>query len=56
MAAWSQLFGLISFEIFGQFNRIVEAREAFFRQAVGELARHVGLLGGGSGRRTGSGV
>ncbi|MFB7310838.1 TetR/AcrR family transcriptional regulator [Streptomyces sp. NPDC056192] len=56
VAAWSQLFGLISFEIFGQFNRIVEAREAFFRQAVGELARHVGLLGRGSGRRTGSGA
>ncbi|MET8275343.1 TetR/AcrR family transcriptional regulator [Streptomyces sp. NPDC005096] len=56
VAAWSQLFGLISFEIFGQFNRIVEAREAFFRQAVGELARHVGLLGDRGGRRTGTGA
>ncbi|MER5279953.1 TetR/AcrR family transcriptional regulator [Streptomyces sp. NPDC002809] len=46
VAAWSQLFGLLSFEIFGQFNRVVEAREAFFRQAVTELARTVGLLGG----------
>ncbi|MFE7356464.1 TetR/AcrR family transcriptional regulator [Streptomyces sp. NPDC057543] len=45
IAAWSQLFGLISFEIFGQFNRVVEAREVFFRQAAGELARTVGLLG-----------
>nr|WSW70768.1 TetR/AcrR family transcriptional regulator [Streptomyces sp. NBC_00995] len=44
VAAWSQLFGLVSFEIFGQFNRVVEAREAFFRQAVTELARTVGLL------------
>lgn len=44
VAAWSQLFGLLSFEIFGQFNRVVEAREAFFRQAVTELARTVGLL------------
>ncbi|MEU1472553.1 TetR/AcrR family transcriptional regulator [Streptomyces sp. NPDC005761] len=45
VAAWSQLFGLLSFEIFGQFNRVVEAREIFFRQAVTELARSVGLLG-----------
>ncbi|MFG2630975.1 TetR/AcrR family transcriptional regulator [Streptomyces sp. NPDC048473] len=45
VAAWSQLFGLISFEIFGQFNRVVEAREIFFREAVTELARTVGLLG-----------
>ncbi|MFJ2091560.1 TetR/AcrR family transcriptional regulator [Streptomyces sp. NPDC087901] len=45
VAAWSQLFGLLSFEIFGQFNRVVEAREVFFRQAVTELARTVGLLG-----------
>jgi Tetracyclin repressor-like, C-terminal domain len=47
VAAWAQLVGLISFEIFGQFNRIVEAREVFFRQAVADLARDVGLLGGG---------
>ncbi|MFF2412599.1 TetR/AcrR family transcriptional regulator [Streptomyces sp. NPDC058092] len=45
IAAWSQLFGLISFEIFGQFNRVVEAREVFFQEAVTELARTVGLLG-----------
>ncbi|MCX5345305.1 TetR/AcrR family transcriptional regulator [Streptomyces atratus] len=45
IAAWSQLFGLISFEIFGQFNRVVEARQIFFQEAVTELARTVGLLG-----------
>ncbi|NEC63660.1 TetR/AcrR family transcriptional regulator [Streptomyces sp. SID9727] len=45
VAAWAQLFGLISFEVFGQFNQVVEAREVFFRQAVTELARTVGLLG-----------
>ncbi|MGW7091025.1 TetR/AcrR family transcriptional regulator [Streptomyces sp. NPDC054874] len=43
VAAWAQLFGLISFELFGQFNRVVEAREPLFRQAVGDLARSVGL-------------
>jgi AcrR family transcriptional regulator len=51
IAAWSQLFGLISFEVFGQFHRVVEDREAFFREAVTELARTVGLLGGGAARR-----
>ncbi|WP_327365812.1 TetR/AcrR family transcriptional regulator [Streptomyces sp. NBC_01217] len=45
IAAWAQLFGLISFEIFGQFHQVVEAREAFFREAVTALARTVGLLG-----------
>ncbi|WP_329617796.1 TetR/AcrR family transcriptional regulator [Streptomyces brevispora] len=53
VAAWSQLFGLLSFEIFGQFNRVVEAREIFFRHAVEELAHMVGLLGGGSRGSTG---
>ncbi|MFP3989810.1 TetR/AcrR family transcriptional regulator [Streptomyces sp. E11-3] len=43
-AAWSQLFGLISFEVFGQFNRIVEDRAAFFTQATAQLAHTVGLV------------
>ncbi|MEV0239760.1 TetR/AcrR family transcriptional regulator [Streptomyces sp. NPDC050674] len=43
VAAWAQLFGLVGFELFGQFNRVVEDREAFFRHAVGQLARGVGL-------------
>ncbi|KOU72267.1 TetR family transcriptional regulator [Streptomyces sp. MMG1533] len=44
VAAWAQLFGLIGFELFGQFNRVVEDREPFFRQAVAQLARGVGLM------------
>ncbi|MGI5400658.1 TetR/AcrR family transcriptional regulator [Streptomyces sp. CA-135486] len=43
VGAWSQLFGLISFELFGQFNRLVEDRDAFFAQAAGRLAHEVGL-------------
>lgn len=43
VAAWAQLFGLVGFELFGQFNRVVEDRGAFFRHAVGRLARGVGL-------------
>ncbi|MFJ5869389.1 TetR/AcrR family transcriptional regulator [Streptomyces parvus] len=48
VAAWAQLFGLISFELFGQYNRVVEAREALFRQTAGELARSVGLRDAGT--------
>ncbi|MQY37366.1 putative HTH-type transcriptional regulator [Streptomyces sp. RB17] len=43
VAAWAQLFGLVSFELFGQFNKVVEDRETFFRHAVTGLAHGVGL-------------
>jgi AcrR family transcriptional regulator len=43
VAAWAQLFGLVGFELFGQFNRVVEEREPFFRHAVRQLGRSVGL-------------
>ncbi|NEA98997.1 TetR/AcrR family transcriptional regulator [Streptomyces sp. SID13726] len=43
VAAWSQLFGLVGFELFGQFNRVVEEQEPFFRHAVRGLGRGVGL-------------
>ncbi|MGW3204724.1 TetR/AcrR family transcriptional regulator [Streptomyces sp. NPDC001135] len=43
VAAWAQLFGLVSFEVFGQFTNVVEEREAFFRHAATGLARGVGL-------------
>ncbi|MFI8219145.1 TetR/AcrR family transcriptional regulator [Streptomyces sp. NPDC085932] len=44
VAAWAQLFGLVGFEVFGQFNRLVEDRAAFFRNAAGQLAHGVGLV------------
>ena len=43
VAAWAQLYGLVGFEVFGQFNRMVEDREPFFRHAATGLARGVGL-------------
>ncbi|KUM73539.1 TetR/AcrR family transcriptional regulator [Streptomyces curacoi] len=43
VAAWAQLYGLVGFELFGQFNRVVEDRETFFRHAVTRLAHGVGL-------------
>ncbi|WNZ13840.1 TetR/AcrR family transcriptional regulator [Streptomyces sp. 11x1] len=45
VGAWAQLFGLVNFEVFGQFNKVVEDREMFFRYAAHGLARHVGLAG-----------
>ncbi|MEU3842921.1 TetR/AcrR family transcriptional regulator [Streptomyces sp. NPDC028635] len=43
VAAWAQLFGLVNFELFGQFNRVVEDRAEFFRHAVLRLGEGVGL-------------
>jgi len=44
VAAWAQLYGLVGFELFGQFNRVVEDRETFFRYAVSRIAHGVGLV------------
>lgn len=44
VAAWAELFGLVGFELFGQFNRVVEDRDAFFRHAAERLAHGVGLV------------
>ncbi|MEU6123021.1 TetR/AcrR family transcriptional regulator [Streptomyces sp. NPDC047123] len=44
VAAWAQLFGLVGFEVFGQFHRIVEDRPEFFVHAATQLAHGVGLL------------
>jgi AcrR family transcriptional regulator len=46
VVAWSQLFGLISFEVFGQFTGVVGAGEQFFAHAADRLADQVGLGGG----------
>lgn len=51
VAAWAQLFGIVSFEVFGQFNQVVEARGEFFEQAAAALATQVGLRAGGPGAR-----
>jgi AcrR family transcriptional regulator len=41
--AWTQLFGMISFELFGQFVGSFEPADAFFDHSVGQLAAFVGL-------------
>ncbi|MFF1763744.1 TetR/AcrR family transcriptional regulator [Streptomyces sp. NPDC058249] len=56
VAAWAQLYGLVGFELFGQFNRVVEDRETFFRHAADQLAHGVGLVfpqSAGAGAGTG---
>ncbi|WP_424216054.1 TetR/AcrR family transcriptional regulator (plasmid) [Streptomyces sp. BI20] len=42
-AVWAQLYGLISFEVFGQFQRVVEERDAFFAHAVARLGTLAGI-------------
>jgi AcrR family transcriptional regulator len=41
--AWTQLFGMVSFELFGQFVGSFEPADAFFEHAVAEMASLVGL-------------
>jgi AcrR family transcriptional regulator len=41
--AWTQLFGMISFELFGQFVGVAEPADDFFRYAVEQMANFAGL-------------
>jgi AcrR family transcriptional regulator len=41
--AWTQLFGMVSFELFGQFVGSFEPADAFFDHAVAQMAVFVGL-------------
>lgn len=41
--AWAQLFGMISFELFGQFVGSFDPADALFAHAVAQLAAFVGL-------------
>ena len=50
LAAWSALFGLVSFELFGQFHNVVTANTDFFAVALGELGTFVGLPAGDAKR------
>ncbi|HEX6346818.1 TetR/AcrR family transcriptional regulator [Umezawaea sp.] len=40
---WIQLFGAVSFELFGQLNNVVEAREAYFGYQMGRVATTIGI-------------
>src|ERR1700761_6864572 len=43
LTAWAGVFGLVSFELFGQFNNVIPARAAYFPHAGASLARLFGL-------------
>jgi AcrR family transcriptional regulator len=43
LVAWAGLFGLVSFELFGQFENVVTDRPAFFDHAVARLGQLAGL-------------
>jgi hypothetical protein len=41
--AWTQLFGLLTFELFGQTNGLVTDHQKFFTDAASEMAARIGL-------------
>jgi AcrR family transcriptional regulator len=43
MTGWTQLFGVVSFELFGQFNNVIAARAEFFDQQMELMADLIGL-------------
>jgi AcrR family transcriptional regulator len=43
LIAWTQLFGMISFELFGQLVGSVDPSDEFFAHALARMARFVGL-------------
>ena len=43
LTAWAGVFGLISFELFGQFNNVITDRPAFFGHAAAGLGALFGL-------------
>ena len=43
MNAWTQLFGLVSFEVFGQTRGLIDDHEAFLRESATAMATRVGL-------------
>ncbi|WP_131739772.1 TetR/AcrR family transcriptional regulator [Actinomadura roseirufa] len=43
LTAWAALYGTVSFELFGQFNGVIEARDAYFDHSMRLLGRFIGL-------------
>ncbi len=43
LLAWTQLFGLLSFELFGQTKGLIEDHEAFFRESATVMGTRIGL-------------
>ncbi|MBQ1049820.1 TetR/AcrR family transcriptional regulator [Micromonospora sp. C51] len=45
--AWIHCFGAVSFELFGQLNGVIEAREEYFEHQTRQMADLIGLPDGG---------
>ncbi|QXJ22090.1 TetR/AcrR family transcriptional regulator [Actinomadura graeca] len=43
LTAWAGLYGTVSFELFGQFDNVIDARAAYFDHTIMLLGRLVGL-------------
>ncbi len=43
LGSWAELFGLITFELFGQFDNVVVSRDEFFDDQVRYMSRLLGL-------------
>jgi len=43
VTSWVQLFGVVSFELFGQFNNVIDARADFFTEQLELMADLMGL-------------
>jgi AcrR family transcriptional regulator len=41
--AWTHVFGLVNFELFGQYENVITARDQFFDHALAALAAALGL-------------
>ncbi len=46
LAAWASVFGMVSFELFGQFENVVTDRDRYYDYAVTSLGRVIGLCAG----------
>lgn len=53
IVAWTQLFGMISFELFGQLVGSMDPADAFFAEAVERMADFVGLRDADDSHSTG---
>ena len=43
LSAWTQLFGMVSFELFGQLAGVAGPADAFLGHAVEQMAKYAGL-------------
>jgi hypothetical protein len=43
MIAWKELFGAISFELFGRLNNLIDQRQAWFDHQMRAMAAFVGI-------------